>query len=49
MRDNKQQYDIYYMMVDTLELWLRDTGVKMSDEQWFDLLSRLAEVEKQLG
>ena len=43
------KFKVFSMMVDVLELWLHDTNVKVSDEDWFDLLSRLKEVEKQLG
>jgi hypothetical protein len=43
------KYKVFNMMVDVLELWLRDANVKVKDEDWFDLLGRLREVEKQLG
>mgnify|MGYP003672293007 FL=1 len=47
VRDNKQ-YDVYYMLVSVIELWLHDSDIHLKDAEWMDLLSRLAEVEKQL-
>jgi len=43
-----QKCRVFDLMVDTVELWLRDNNITTSPEKWSELVERLYTCNKQL-
>ena len=39
---------VYDLMIDVVEMWLKDYGIKAPDGAWLDLIARLGKCEKDL-
>ena len=45
----KTNCKLYALMKDTIKLWLKDNNIKMSKDQYNDLLIRLLKAEQDLS
>jgi hypothetical protein len=44
-----KQCGVFDLMIDIVEMWLRDQGIKAPDGAWTELIARLGACDRQLS